>query len=179
MDDVADRLDQASDALTALARDVPTLAVAPGAFAAPGPGAFVAPGSGASVAPGRPGAGAFAASEPGVGAGAFAPPELGAGAGAFAASGSGASAASGRGASVASGLGASAASGPGASLVPGLPARIGQALHDHWDAVLGARSREASVAAARVAEMARSVRAARRQYAETDEAVERRFTREL
>ncbi|MCM4079391.1 hypothetical protein [Paractinoplanes hotanensis] len=118
MDDVADRLDQASDALTALSRDVPTLAVAPGAFAAPG----------ASAAPGPS---------------AFAAPV------------------------------------PGAFVVPGLPARIGLALHDHWEAVLGARSREASVAAARVAEMARSVRTTRREYAETDEAVERRFTREL
>jgi hypothetical protein len=71
------------------------------------------------------------------------------------------------------------APGPGAFVVPGLPARIGQALHDHWEAVLDARSREASVAAARVAEMARSVRATRREYVETDEAVERRFTREL
>lgn len=124
MDDVADRLDQASDALSALSRDVPTLAVTPGAFAAL-PALSPAGREGAAGAP------------------------------------------------------------PSAELAarrqdaPGLPGRVGQALHDHWIAVLEARSREASVAAARLAEMARSVRATRRQYAETDEAVERRFTQEL
>jgi hypothetical protein len=106
MDDVADRLDQAADALTSLSREVPTLAVAPGVFAA-------------APAPARGGV-----------------PNSGAG--------------------------------------PGL---IGQALHDHYRAVLEARAHEASAAGIRLAEMARSVRAARRQYAETDEAVERRFRR--
>ncbi|MCY1137420.1 hypothetical protein OWR29_05360 [Actinoplanes sp. Pm04-4] len=105
MDDLPDRLDQAADALTALSRDVPALAVAPGAFSAPPP---------------------------------------------LAAAGG-----------------------------PGLPARLGGALHDHWTAVLDARASEASAAAARLAELSRSVRITRQQYAETDEAVERRFQREV
>lgn len=62
---------------------------------------------------------------------------------------------------------------------PGLPGRLGRALYAHWSAVLDARSHEASAAAGRLAEMARSVRTTSRQYAETDEAVRRRFTREL
>jgi len=116
MDDVAGRLDQAADALTALSREVPTLAVAPGVFAALSVLASVG---------GGPPAGSVAVDG------------------------------------------------------PGLPARVGRALHDHWTAVLDARSHEASAAAGRLAEMAGSVRAARREYAETDEAVERRFIREL
>ncbi|WP_250002250.1 hypothetical protein [Actinoplanes sp. M2I2] len=115
MDDVADRLDQASDALTALSRDVPTLAVVPGAFAA------------------RP-ALIPAAARPGPGAV------------------------------------------PAGSALPDL---VGRALHDHWDAVLEARAREASVTAVRLGEIARSVRVTRQHYAATDETAERRFKQEL
>jgi hypothetical protein len=61
----------------------------------------------------------------------------------------------------------------------GLPGRVGRALSERWIAVLDARSHEASAAAARLGEMAGSVRQARRHYAATDEAVERRFTREM
>ena len=96
MDHVADRLDQAADTMTALAREVPSLTVTPGLFAG-----------------------------------------------------------------------------------AGLPGQVGQALHERWTAVLEARTREASSAAVRLAEAARSVRTTRRHYAETDEAVERRFTQEL
>ncbi|MGK5680393.1 hypothetical protein [Actinoplanes sp. URMC 104] len=62
---------------------------------------------------------------------------------------------------------------------PGLPGRVGRALHDHWAAVVEARAHEASAAAAHLARMADSVRTTRRHYAETDEAVERRFHQEL
>lgn len=96
MDDLADRLEQAADALAALSREVPSLTVAPGAFA-----------------------------------------------------------------------------------TLGLPGQVSLALHERWAAVLEARTREASAAAARLASTARSVRTTRRRYAETDEAVERRFTQEL
>jgi hypothetical protein len=68
---------------------------------------------------------------------------------------------------------------PGAIAVLGLPGQVGQALRERWAAVLEARTREASSAAARLASTARSVRTTRRHYAETDEAVERRFTQEL
>jgi hypothetical protein len=61
----------------------------------------------------------------------------------------------------------------------GLPGRLGRELHQHWAAVLDARSREASGAAARLAVMAQSVRAAGRQYDETDDLVRRRLTREM
>ena len=68
---------------------------------------------------------------------------------------------------------------PGVSAAPGLPGEVDRALRERWVAALEARSREASSAAARVAQAARSVRTTRRHYAETDEAVERRFTQEL
>jgi hypothetical protein len=60
----------------------------------------------------------------------------------------------------------------------GLPGRLGRELHEHWVAVLDARSREASGAAARLADMAQSVRATVRHYDETDDLVRRRLTRE-
>jgi hypothetical protein len=60
----------------------------------------------------------------------------------------------------------------------GLPGRLGRELHRHWAAVLDARSREASGAAARLADMAQSVRATMRHYDETDDLVRRRLTRE-
>ena len=62
---------------------------------------------------------------------------------------------------------------------PGLPGRLGRALYAHWSAVLAARSREASTAAGRLAEMAHAVRTTSEQYTETDEAVRHRLTREL
>jgi hypothetical protein len=61
----------------------------------------------------------------------------------------------------------------------GLPGRLGRELHDHWAGVLEARSREASGAAARLTDMARSVRATVRHYDETDDLVRRRLTREM
>jgi hypothetical protein len=61
----------------------------------------------------------------------------------------------------------------------GLPGRLGRELHQHWAAVLDARSREAGGAAARLAVMAQSVRATGRQYDETDDLVRRRLTREM
>ncbi|MCO8273354.1 hypothetical protein M1L60_22430 [Actinoplanes sp. TRM 88003] len=157
MDEVADHLDQAADALSALSRDIPTLAVAPGAFAAFA--ALAAAGDGASSGSHQQALGA-AATHGGsrADAGGASPPSARFEPGAASTSG---------------GVGLAAAAGPG------LPGQMGRALHDHWAAVLDARSREASVAGARLAEMARSVRATRRHYAETDEAVERRFTQEL
>jgi hypothetical protein len=60
----------------------------------------------------------------------------------------------------------------------GLPGRLGRELHEHWAAVVEARSREAAGAAARLADMAQSVRATVRHYDETDDLVRRRLTRE-
>jgi hypothetical protein len=61
----------------------------------------------------------------------------------------------------------------------GAPGRLGRELHAHWAAVLDARSREATNAASRLSEVARSVRITRRHYAETDETVQRRLMREM
>lgn len=61
----------------------------------------------------------------------------------------------------------------------GVPGRLGHELHAHWAAVLGARSREAIDAASRLGEVAESVRTTRREYAETDETVQRRLMREM
>jgi hypothetical protein len=60
----------------------------------------------------------------------------------------------------------------------GIPGRLGRDLHTHWTAVLTARSREAAMAAARVAEIARSVRATQEQYTTTDEAAAHRLRQE-
>lgn len=60
----------------------------------------------------------------------------------------------------------------------GLPGRLGRELHTHWTAVLDARSREAAGAAARLAEIAGSLRVTRQHYDETDEAVRDRLRRE-
>jgi hypothetical protein len=60
----------------------------------------------------------------------------------------------------------------------GLPGRIGQRLHAHWQAVLTARAREAGAAAAQLSEMARSVRTTERTYAETDDSAADRVRRE-
>jgi alpha-D-ribose 1-methylphosphonate 5-triphosphate synthase subunit PhnG len=56
----------------------------------------------------------------------------------------------------------------------GLPGRLGRDLHAHWAAVLDARSQEAAAAAARLADLAQSVRAAQHAYAATDADVARR-----
>ena len=61
----------------------------------------------------------------------------------------------------------------------GVPGRLGRELHEHWTAVLEARSREASGAAARLADMAESVRTTVRHYDETDDVVRRRLNREM
>jgi hypothetical protein len=61
----------------------------------------------------------------------------------------------------------------------GLPGRLGQELHAHWVAVLDARAREAAATAAKLAEIAGSVRAARDHYTATDETVAARLRREF
>ena len=60
----------------------------------------------------------------------------------------------------------------------GVPGRIGHQLHVHWEAVLAARSAEAADAAARLADLAHSVRRTSRDYTDVDEAASRRFERE-
>ena len=59
----------------------------------------------------------------------------------------------------------------------GVPGRLGRQLHARWLAVLAARSREAAAAGARLSEMAGSLRAAERMYADADGAVARRVAR--
>ena len=59
-----------------------------------------------------------------------------------------------------------------------MPGRIGHQLHVHWEAVLAARSAEAADAAARLADLAHSVRRTSRDYTDVDEAASRRFERE-
>ena len=61
----------------------------------------------------------------------------------------------------------------------GAPGRLGRELFAHWTAVLTARSTEAASAAARLAEVAASVRVTATAYAETDDAARRRFQREM
>lgn len=60
----------------------------------------------------------------------------------------------------------------------GVPGRLGRDLHRHWTAVLSARSREAAMAASRVAEIAHSVRETQEHYTTTDEAAAHRLRRE-
>jgi hypothetical protein len=60
----------------------------------------------------------------------------------------------------------------------GVPGRIGHELHSHWDAVLAARSQEAADAAARLTDLARSVRETSRDYTDVDGAAAQRFQRE-
>ena len=57
----------------------------------------------------------------------------------------------------------------------GVPGRVGRQLHAHWDAVLSARAREAGDAAARLQDLASSVRVTARRYTETDEDAARRL----
>ncbi|MEV6631381.1 hypothetical protein AB0M54_11585 [Actinoplanes sp. NPDC051470] len=59
----------------------------------------------------------------------------------------------------------------------GLPGRLGRRLHAHWSAVLEARAREAADTAARLAELAESVRVTQRDYVESDESAARRIKR--
>jgi hypothetical protein len=61
----------------------------------------------------------------------------------------------------------------------GLPGRLGRELHEHWAAVLEARSREAGGAAARLTDLAQSVRTTVRHYDETDDLVRRRLNGEV
>jgi uncharacterized protein (DUF1501 family) len=61
----------------------------------------------------------------------------------------------------------------------GLPGRLGRELHEHWRAVLDARSQEAAAASARLTDTAHSVREALRNYGDTDDLVRRRLTREM
>jgi hypothetical protein len=60
----------------------------------------------------------------------------------------------------------------------GVPGRTGRELHARWQAVLAARSQEASDAASRLTELARSVRTTSEQYTDTDETAARRLDRE-
>ena len=60
----------------------------------------------------------------------------------------------------------------------GVPGRIGHELHAHWEAVLAARSQEAADVAARLTDLAQSVRTTSRDYTDADEAAGRRFSRE-
>ena len=60
----------------------------------------------------------------------------------------------------------------------GVPGRVGRELHAHWGAVLAARSQEAAEAAARLADLAQSVRTTSQDYTDVDEAAGRRFERE-
>lgn len=60
----------------------------------------------------------------------------------------------------------------------GVPGRIGLELHRLWAAALTARAREAAETAARLTDMAESVRTTDRRYAETDESAARRLERE-
>jgi len=60
----------------------------------------------------------------------------------------------------------------------GLPGRLGRELHEHWTAVLDARSREAAAASTRLTDTAQSVRETSRNYGDTDDLVRRRLTRE-
>ncbi|RZU51592.1 hypothetical protein EV385_3422 [Krasilnikovia cinnamomea] len=59
----------------------------------------------------------------------------------------------------------------------GLPGRLGRALYAHWSAVLAARSREATEAAAELTALAQDLRVTEQGYAEIDEVVGRRVER--
>ncbi|WP_250029168.1 hypothetical protein [Paractinoplanes maris] len=184
MDTMADHLDQASDALAALSRDIPTLTVAPGAFAAlPALSATRAASASGAAGGAHPGSDATPPSS----AAHSAPPALSAAHSARPTSSAADSARAAAGVAMSTGSGIdrsavpthSSSIGAGAADGSGLPGSMGRALHDHWAAVLDARSREASSAAARLGQLARAVRSTRQHYAETDEAVGRRFDQEL
>ncbi|MFI7602765.1 type VII secretion target [Actinoplanes sp. NPDC049681] len=59
----------------------------------------------------------------------------------------------------------------------GVPGRIGKQLHDHWRAVLTARSREAAETARHLLDLAADVRMTAKTYAETDDETGRRVRR--
>jgi hypothetical protein len=59
----------------------------------------------------------------------------------------------------------------------GVPGRVGRRLHAHWVAVLAARAREAADAAARLTDMADSVRTTQRDYTDSDESAARQIRR--
>ncbi|OJF13885.1 type VII secretion target [Couchioplanes caeruleus] len=59
----------------------------------------------------------------------------------------------------------------------GVPGRLGRQLHDHWRAVLGARSREAADASKRLLDIAADVRITAQTYGETDDETARRIRR--
>jgi hypothetical protein len=59
----------------------------------------------------------------------------------------------------------------------GGPGRLGADLHERWRGVLGALADDAYRASVHVADLAESVRAARRAYEETDLAAHRRLGR--
>lgn len=59
----------------------------------------------------------------------------------------------------------------------GVPGRLGHQLHAHWSAALAARAQEATEAANRLKDLAAAVQETRRDYEETDRAVEGRIGR--
>ena len=59
----------------------------------------------------------------------------------------------------------------------GVPGRVGHVLHAHWSAVLAARAREAADTAARLTDLADSVRRTRRDYTDADESAARGIER--
>ncbi|PRY29446.1 type VII secretion target [Pseudosporangium ferrugineum] len=61
----------------------------------------------------------------------------------------------------------------------GVPGRLGKRLHEHWRAVLGARSREAAETARHLTELAADVRLTANAYTETDDEAGRRVRREI
>ncbi|MFG1605524.1 type VII secretion target [Actinoplanes sp. NPDC049265] len=59
----------------------------------------------------------------------------------------------------------------------GVPGRVGRSLHAHWAAVLAARAREAADAAARLTDLADSVRTTQHDYTDTDDSAAHQFRR--
>jgi hypothetical protein len=59
----------------------------------------------------------------------------------------------------------------------GAPGRLGRQLHERWQEVLAARSREAAGAAARLTGLAAGLRVTAKGYTETDDEVGRRMRR--
>ncbi|MEV4760583.1 hypothetical protein AB0J86_36525 [Micromonospora sp. NPDC049559] len=61
---------------------------------------------------------------------------------------------------------------------PGWPGELGRALYEQWISATAARSREAAVAAARLADAATTLRVVAAGYDDTDEAARRRHAGE-
>jgi len=59
----------------------------------------------------------------------------------------------------------------------GVPGRLGRDLHSRWSAVLDARAREAADTATRLTDLAQSLRATAKDYADADDAAARRIQR--